>query len=195
MPEVPATWDGQDAHGHPLSWDSPLLTWDGLVPQPQNRTMPHLRVSLSFASGTDHSLEDTAGAVSANLYGIAAFPSPPVTKLVLDAGIDAFTAAMAATEQGGTAATATKNDKRATLVGLLRQLARHVEDHGNNDLATLLASGFQVVGASGGGGGGGTTPSPAIDSLPTIRKIKLGPSGQLILSITAIPNAYGYEVR
>ena len=189
MPPTPATWDGQDSQGHPLTWDSPFLTWDGLVPQPQTNKMPHLRVSLSFASGTDHFLEDTANAVSTNLYGNAAYPSPPVTKVALDAGNAAFSAAIAAMEQGGTAATAAKNDKRAALIGLLRQLARYVEDHCNNDLATLLASGFQAV------VGGGHAPTPAIIPAPTIRDILNGNSGQLILRVTAIAIAHGYEVR
>jgi len=35
MPPTPATWDGKDAQGNPLRWDTPGLTWDGFIPQPQ----------------------------------------------------------------------------------------------------------------------------------------------------------------
>jgi hypothetical protein len=150
--------------------------------------MPHIRVSLAFVSGTDHFLEDTASAVSANLYGVAAYPAPPVLKTALDAGIAALTAAMTAMEQGGTAATAAKNDRRADLIALLRQLAHYVEDNCGNDLATLLASGFQAV-------QGGTSPTPSLITAPTIGGIKNGNSGQLILRVTAVANAHGYQIR
>jgi hypothetical protein len=150
--------------------------------------MPHLRVSLAFATASDHSLENTAGAVSANLYGNAAYPTPPVLKTALDAGITAFTGAIAAQEQGGTAATADKNNKREILIGLLRQLASYVQDNCNNDLATLLSSGFQASTS-------GRTPAPAIIAAPTITGIKNGNSGQLILRVTPVKNCRCYKVR
>ena len=64
-----------------------------------------------------------------------------------------------------------------------------MQDHCNNDLAILLSSGFQAV------GGGGATPTPSIIPAPTIRDILFGNSGQLVLRITAIANAHGYQVR
>ncbi|MBL9118194.1 MAG: hypothetical protein JNJ83_24525 [Verrucomicrobiaceae bacterium] len=43
MATSPLTWDGIDAQGQPLRWDS-SLTWDGSVPQPTPTKMPQLRV-------------------------------------------------------------------------------------------------------------------------------------------------------
>ncbi len=52
--------------------------------------------------------------------------------------------------QGGKQATATKNDKREVLVGLLRKEAMYVQLEGSNDLPALLSSGFQVNSTSAG---------------------------------------------
>jgi hypothetical protein len=185
-----ATWDGKDSQGNPLTWGLPNLTWDGTIPQTQTnpKKMPHLRVSLAFADGTDHHLEDSAGAVTTNLYGDPAYPNPPVSKVALDAGITAFTGALAAQAQGGTAATAAKNSARDALVAQLRLLASYVQDHCNNDLATLLASGFEAVSTT-------RTPAPAIIPVPGITGIKNGNSGQLILRVTPVKNCRCYRVR
>jgi hypothetical protein len=52
------------------------------------------------------------GAVIAGLTGNDAFPSPPVELPVFQATLTDFTAAITATAQGGTAATAHKKNKR-----------------------------------------------------------------------------------
>jgi hypothetical protein len=150
--------------------------------------MPHLRVSLAFAEASDNSLLNTANAVSTNLYGNAAYPTPPVTKVALDAEITAFTAAIAAMEQGGTSATAAKNTVREALIAMLRLLASYVQDNCNNDLGTLLSSGFQAASTN-------HAPTPSLVSVPVINRITNGTTGQLILRITAIPNSHGYNVR
>ena len=188
MPPTPATWDGTDSQGNPLRWDTPGLTWDGPVPEPPTKPkrMPQLRVLLGFTNAPDHSLEETATAVSTNLYGNAAYPSPPVTQAVLDAANAAFGLAIAAAKLGGPADTADKNNKHDTLVGLLRQLAGYVQEKCNNDLATLLSSGFDAVSNN-----RSSTPLAA----PIIRDILNGNSGQLIVRVTPIANAKCYEVR
>src|SRR5438093_13538350 len=104
-----------------------------------------LRVLLGFSSASDHQIEWIGGAVIEGMTDNAAFPNPPVTMAALLAALTAFTQAIAAAVQGGTAATALKNDKRATVVDLLRQLAGYVQQTCNNDLATLLSSGFEAV--------------------------------------------------
>ncbi|MBI3881116.1 MAG: hypothetical protein HY301_13775 [Verrucomicrobia bacterium] len=144
----------------------------------------HLKVSLAFASGSDHDVESTADAVNTNLYGEPAYPTPPVTQANLQAGMTAFTAAIGATAQGGTAATADKKNKRTALVELLRQLAEYVQTHCNNDLATLLSSGFQAAQT-------GNTQSPL--PTPDITKVTNGNSGELIARATATKNAKSYE--
>lgn len=183
-----ATWDGSDSQGNPLRWDLPNLTWNGLVPEPPTpKRMPHLRVSLGFANGPDHTVEETATAVSANLFGNAAFPSPPVTKTALDAANATLASALAAAQQGGPADTAAKNDKRQILIGLLRQLAGYVQANHHDDLAILLSSGFDAVSSN------HTTPSTI--AKPTIKDIRNGGTGELILRANAIANIRIWKVR
>jgi hypothetical protein len=58
--------------------------------------------------------------------------------------LDAFVAAEAAAVNGGVVLTATKNDKRAILVGLMRELASYVQVTCKGDLTVLLSSGFPI---------------------------------------------------
>ena len=188
MATKPVQWNGTDAQGKPLRWGTPGLVWNGtmeLNPEPTKR-MQHIRVNLGFATAPDHSIEETAGAVITNLYGNALYPSPPVTKAALQAALTAFTDAIAAQAQGGTAATAEKNSKRDTLVGMLRQLAGYVQENCGNSLANLLTSGFDAV---------STNRAQTALAAPSIRDILNGNSGQLILRITPVVNSRCYEAR
>ena len=184
MAPSPVTWNGTDAQGNPLLWDSGL-TWDGFLPQPAKR-MPHLRVLLGFSGAPDHTLEETASAVLQKLYGNALYPSPPVTQAALQAALTAFSAAIAAAAQGGPTQTADKTSKRDLLIGLLRQLAAYVQDKCGNDLGNLLSSGFDAV---------STTRTSTQLVAPTITDILNGMTGQLIVRVGTIANAKTYEVR
>ena len=78
MANQPVTWDGLDAQGNPLHWDTPVLTWDFLVPGPITtpKPMPQLRVFLGFTSASDPGVIEITESVLTNLYGQAAY-SPP----------------------------------------------------------------------------------------------------------------------
>lgn len=145
-----------------------------------------IRVLLGFSSAGDHQLEETAGAVIKGITGNATYPTPPVTMAALQTALTAFTAAIAAQEQGGTAATADKNNKRDALIGLLRQLAGYVQQNCANDLAKLLSSGFDAVSAS--------RAQTELDA-PAILSLDNGNTGQLLIKVTPIANAKAYEVR
>ena len=197
MPQPPLRWDGVDSQGNPLRWDStPGLTWDGLVPEPPTtpQRMPQLRVLLGFTNMPDHTLDELAVEVSQKLYGNLLYDNPaatpplvpPVTKAVLDAAQDAFHKAIAKAAAGGPQDTADKHNKRDTLIGLLRQLAGHVQAHHGNNLASLLSSGFDAVSTS--------TASHPLPK-PAITDILNGNSGQLILRVGTVANTKLYEVR
>ena len=187
MPAIPITWDGTDANGQPLRYDTPGLTWDGFLPEPQPaKRMPQLRVNLGFAAASDTDLDDFSEGVLLKLYGHASYPAPPVTSVALTTAKNEFSAAVAAANLGGPAQTAIKNNKREALIVLLRDLARYVEDNHGNDLAVLLGSGFFAV---------STNRSSAPLPKPVIKKIRRGLSGELLVGITAIPNARAYQVR
>ena len=145
-----------------------------------------IRVLLGFTTAGDHQLEDTAGAVIKGLTENATYASPPVTLAALQTALTAFSTAIAAQEQGGAAATADKNNKRDTLVGLLRQLAGYVQQNCGNDLAKLLSSGFEAVSAS--------RSQRPLDT-PRILSLDNGNTGQLLVKVSPIANAKCYEVR
>jgi hypothetical protein len=185
MAPQPLTWDGKDAQGNPLAWDTDGLTWDGTMPE-RRKTMPHLRVQLGFSRAPDHSVEETAGAVIDGLYTCAAYPTPPVTKVALQAALTAFTSAIAAQQHGGTTATAEKDAKRETLVTMLRQLAAYVQQNCADDMPTLLASGFDAV-----------TTNHAQHQLekPVISRVENGVSTQLLVTVKPVATARCYEMR
>jgi hypothetical protein len=187
MASNPITWDGRDPQGNPLRWDTSGLTWDGVLPQPPPKRMPQLRVLLGFSSAADHSVEETAQAVHDHLYDNPAYPDPPpVTALALGAALTAFSTALAEAPLGGPVDTADKDEKRAILIGLLRQLAGYVQENHGNSLTKLLSSGFEAVSTN--------RTSVPLDA-PTIRDIINANSGQLLVRVTPIKNAKNYEVR
>lgn len=179
------TWNGVDSQGQPLRWDTPGLKWNGFLPQPQTK-MPKLRVSLAFATASDHDLEERGQSVSTKLYLVPAFAEPPVSKEDLDDGLAAFSVALAEADQGGEQDTADKNNKREALVAMLYKLAGHVQKLHNNDLALLLSSGFDAVSTN-----RAQTPLPK----PTIKKVLPGNSTEMILRVETLRNARSWEVQ
>jgi len=73
------------------------------------------------------------------------FPNPPEELKTLESAVEELSAALAAQVQGGTAATAHKNNKRDAVIELLVKLAHYVQDNCGQNPATLLSSGFQLA--------------------------------------------------
>lgn len=146
----------------------------------------HVRVNLGFASGPDHGVEETGTHVITGLTGNAAFPTLPVTLTALQALLTAFITAMGAQQQGGPAATAAKNNARTALVDQLRILAAYVQTNCNNDLATLLSSGFEAVSSN-------HAQYPLTQVV--IAQIANGNTGQLLVTLKPVPGARNYEGR
>lgn len=145
-----------------------------------------IRVSLSFANGSDDNLENTARAVDAHIYQSSSFAGIPVTQAVLEAAITAFTDARAAQKQGGSVATAVKNNRRTELIALLQQLAFFVQVASNNDLAILLSSGFEPV---------STNRTQAQLDTPTVTRIANGLTGQSLVTLTPVANSRCQELQ
>jgi hypothetical protein len=95
----------------------------------------------------DTELDNFAQGLVDGMTGNAAYPAPPVTMANLQTAKNDFTAKIAAAQAGGPTDTAAKNNSRQTLLGTLRQLASYVQINCNNDMATLLGSGFQAMGS------------------------------------------------
>jgi hypothetical protein len=95
----------------------------------------------------------------------------------VQAAVDDLNAALAAQLNGGPAATAEKNNKKAALIGLLRKLRPYVEDNCGNDLSVLLSIGFQAAVTT-------RVRSPLAN--PSILNIGFGNSAELALKVTPI---------
>jgi hypothetical protein len=185
MAKIPVTFDGKDAQGKPLRWDSGLKM-DGFSTSTPTKSMYQLRVLLGFATASDHALEETATSVLSKLYDEPIFANPPVSKQELQAALTAFSLAIAAALHGGPVETADKNNKRDTLIRLLRKLASFVQERHGNDLAVLLSSGFEAV---------STNRASVQLAQPTIKDILNGMTCQLIVRVSPVANAKCYEVR
>ena len=187
MARTRLTWNGKDAQGNPLRWDTPGLTWDGFVPENEERHMQNIRVLLGLVRAKDHTVEEITGSVLKGMgANTTAYPTPPVTMAELQAGLNDFTASIAAQQQGGKPATINKNNKRDALVAMLRQEAVYVQANCHNDLATLVSSGFEAV-----------TYNHAQTELekPAIHAVENGNSGQLLVTIKPVAHAKALEVR
>lgn len=147
---------------------------------------PQLRVFLGFAHGSDALVEATTEAVLENLYGSPYFATPPVAEAVLRDSLALFRAKKAAMAQGGTAATAAKNEQKETLIGQLRELAAYVQIESANVLSTLLSSGFHAA---------STNRAQTPLATPVIRTIRFGIAGQRLVDVGAVPNAKCYELN
>ena len=145
-----------------------------------------LRVLLDFVGLPDPDLDEFTGPVITGMTGNIAFPTPPVSMADLQTQLTAFSDAMTAHAQGGTAATAAKNNARAVLVGSLRQNALYVQTKCNNDLATLLTSGYQAA---------STNHSQTVLAQPVIQDLINGNSGELVVRLKPVANAHAYEAR
>ena len=147
---------------------------------------PHIRIADGLRTQSAERLITTAGAVINGLTGNPSFPAPPVDMKTLQAAVDDLEAALAAQINGGRAATADKNNKKAALIGLLRRLRPYVEENCGNDLSVLLSSGFQAA---------VTTRVRLPLANPSILNLGLGNSTELVLKVTPIAHAKCYEVR
>ena len=72
------------------------------------------------------------------------------------------------------------------MIAALRTLAKFVEDNCNNDLPTLLSSGFQAAALT-------HTKSPL--AKPIIAAVTNGKSGELLIRFGPVTNAASYESR
>jgi len=145
-----------------------------------------LRVSLAFARLPDKELDNFTLSVKNSLTGNAAYPTPPVTLANLETARADLEQKIADAASGGPPDTAAKNDSRANLLGMLRQIASYVQINCNNDMATLLSSGFQAM---------STNRAQTPLDKPTSLVIENGGSGQLVASVDPVKNTSLYEGR
>jgi hypothetical protein len=144
------------------------------------------RISTGFRSFTDHQLATVTAAVIKGMTGNKAFPNPPADLTAVQAALDEYLTALAATVQGGTTATATKNNKRGVLTDFLEKLAHYVQTHCGNDREILLSSGFPAI-----------RPRTRITTSdkPSIIRVDNGTRTQLLIKAAGVRGARCYELR
>lgn len=145
-----------------------------------------LRVSLTYAGSSDDTVNITGQEVLTHLYGNPLFPEPPVSQETLEGNLSNFAAARAAQKQGGTLATALKNQNRAELVASLQTLAFYAQIVADNNLATLLSSGFEPV---------STNRTSAPLDTPSVKRISSGMTGVSLVTLSKVINSRCQELR
>ena len=144
------------------------------------------RVNMGFTRDSVAGVVGTTLAVDENLYGNPYFATPPVLQAELQSARVALEDAQGKMAQGGTAATAVRNNAMEALVLLLRKLAIYVQEESGNDLAKLLSSGFTAVSKN---------RAPVELPVPAEVKLTAGIAGQLLVSVKRLANARCYEVQ
>ena len=150
-------------------------------------TTPTIQAVLGFPELAPLELLQAATAIYTGTNGNPDFPNPTVDLAVLKAHIDNFSSAITASLDGGKKAIAERNRLAEVLIKALRLLGKYVEIASKDDMKTFLSSGFQAKSIVGG-------RSKAMSQF--IRSINPGPlSGQVEVTIAAVPGAHAYETR
>ena len=146
-----------------------------------------IKAAVSFTKTTPADILSRANAVYAGLQGNPAYPNPPIDLSVLKAAIDGYSSCIAEALDGGKKAIAQRNHQGVAVIKMLRQLGHFVEANCRDDMTIFRSSGFEAV----------STSRAAVQRLSkTVRKISPGDNtGQLRVSIAAVPSAFSYELR
>ena len=165
--------------------------------------MKKLRVWVGYSGYQDGALSEQAGTVAGRMNGNAGFPNPPVPLVPPPTSVPAgqaavvvqpdlttlranFDAAVQAAADGGITLTAAKKDARQALITALDMLAFYVQSVARFDMTLLLSSGFQPV---------STNRAQVELQTPGIEVLENAGRGVLLMRVSPIPNARGYQVQ
>ena len=149
--------------------------------------VPIIKPQLGFVGMSDADLLKRLNAVHDGMLNNPAYPSPPVDMPGFKSAIDAFTAAVAATLDGGKTATTGRDKRRADVIIMLRLLGHYVEAVCKNDMNVFVSSGFVPATTV------RTPPQPV--SAPLLIAVDQGSPGQLVVTIKPVARARSYELR
>jgi hypothetical protein len=127
-------------------------------------------------------------AVHEGLTNNPAYPSPPVDMAGFKAAIDAYSAAVAASLDGGKAAITARDKRRADATLMYRLLGHYVESASKGDMNTFVSSGFVAEAPKQRG-----AAQPV--AVPVIGSVDQGSTGQLVVTIKPVAKARSYNVR
>jgi hypothetical protein len=148
-----------------------------------------IKPALGVTGLKDGDLIARLNAVHDGMVNNPAYATPPVDMAGFKAGIDAYTAAVAAALDGGKAALSNLDKRRADVIIMYRLLGHYVEVACKNDQSTFDSSGFVAAKR-----GQKTPPAPV--AVPSITAIDQGAnSGQLVVTVKAVAKARSYDLR
>lgn len=145
------------------------------------------KVSTSFlTTDTDAELIVDSGRIISSMTGNASYPTPVPTLAVVGTARGNFQTALNALD-GSAAATATKDQTREVLVGLLRDLALYVQQACAGDQIILLGSGYSAQKER--------QPAGQLAAPENLRLRRPELSGQLKARCNPVDNAASYQWR
>ena len=164
--------------------------------------MKKLRVWVGYSGYPNGALSEFAGTVAGRMNGNPGYLNPPVplvpvtvvtaaqsatvAQLDLTTLRENFDAAVQASADGGMTLTAAKNDARQALISALDTLAFYVQSVARFDMTLLLSSGFQPVSSN---------RAQVELQTPGIEVLENAGRGVLLMRVSPIPNARGYQVQ
>jgi hypothetical protein len=140
---------------------------------------------IGFGGYSDAEFQAFADSVEAKMLNNPNFPTPQPTMAVVSAAIADFKSALANAKDGGSTKVKIKNQMRAALEAILKQLASYVELVAGDDDAMLSSSGFELS----------KTPTPAGPLGPAQNvKVQAVDKGELKLRCKANKLARTYKM-
>jgi hypothetical protein len=104
-----------------------------------------VKPSVNFLkTNADSALLGTTGGILSGMTGNPNFPNPSPALPALASALNDFSTALANAADGGKTLTLIKNNRRAALATLLRELAAYLQVACKGDLTMLLSSGFPI---------------------------------------------------
>ncbi len=141
------------------------------------------RALINFRGMSDAALETKASTIAVSMKGNAYFPTPVPSLTDVQNALDDFSDSLVTAQGGKRADIAVKNQNRAALIALLRQLAAYVNFIANGDRAILLTSGFDITSEGG---------VSAITKPENLQVVNGDNPGELIVSVDSVPAAKAY---
>ena len=142
---------------------------------------------LGFVRLNNDSLIMFCRNVIAMMTGNASYMTPSPTLAIVTTAVDLLDSSVQEAMTGDRIKISARRDARRSLIALMRQLAAYVQGHCNDDVTTLLSSGFQAS----------RRPSPPVlPAVPANPRLDNGPtSGTLVLRHKTSPNTANYSVQ
>jgi hypothetical protein len=151
--------------------------------------IPKLTISHKFIRAKVGDLLERGLTVFTNMGAAAAkFTAPPVPLPTLKQDLDNLTTSSAAAKEGGKKDILQRNNDRHALEQDLLLLGAYAIKVADGDPAVLASSGFVPAPPR-------KRPEPQPLAQPSVASIDQGNSGQLLVAVTPVAKAKGYDVR